>query len=151
MGVLDIARLFLHVREAAPNRGQRVEAIQMWCGGHAGDSWCADFATMVLDLYYSGKSLIERTGSCDAILLAAIKHDLIVDQPIPGDLYLRLNGPLDAHHVGFVTAVKPGVIGTLSGNTSEDGQSSNGTGVFEHDIPIPPANKIAFVRLPEKP
>lgn len=60
----DIARQFLYVREAGANAGQKVEAIQKWCGGQAGESWCAYFATMVLDICFQGNAPLIRQGSC---------------------------------------------------------------------------------------
>lgn len=153
MNIVEIARLFLHVREVGPNDGQRVNAIQMWSGGHDGlhQSWCAYFATMVLDLAYGGKAPFPREGSCDVILALAKDRGLVVTDPEPGDLYLRLNDPTDAHHIGFVVQpLRDGTFVQLSGNTSEDGLSSNGTGVFETIVKMPPRDKIAFVRLPAR-
>lgn len=155
MNILDIARLFLHVRELPGNRGARVEAIQRYCGANPGDSWCACFVSVVLDLYYGGQAPFARTASCDEILALATDKRLIVQSPIPGDLYLRLNDPTDAHHVGFVsTAVRTvlghDIFGQISGNTSADGVSSNGDGVYERDVALPVPEKIAFVRLPER-
>lgn len=151
MNPVDIARLFLHVREAGANRGQRVEAIQKWCGGSPGESWCCYFATMVLDLHYQGKAPVPRIGSCDVVLALAKDQGWLTTAPQMGDLYLRLNDPTDAHHIGFVvTPPVAGVFRQISGNTSEDGKSSNGDGVYERDVPLPPPDKIAFVRLPAR-
>lgn len=152
MTVLEIARLFRHVREAEkPNTGQRVEAIQTWSGGKPGDSWCAHYVTMVLDLYYGGKSPMPRHGSCDVLLALARHQGWIVEHPLPGDLWFRLADPTDAVHVGFVTApIRDGKFGQISGNTSEDGLSNNGNGVYERDVKYAP-EKIAFAHLPEKP
>lgn len=52
----DIARQYLFVREAGQNKGQRVEAIQKWSGGQQGDSWCCEWATMILDICFQGES-----------------------------------------------------------------------------------------------
>lgn len=139
------ARKYLYVRETPNNRGQRVEAIQKWCGGNPGDSWCCDFATMVFDICYQGKSEVPRTGSCDVVLALAKTNGWIVTEPQPGDLVLsvKADDPTDAHHIGIVTATDPLV--SIAGNTSEDGSSSNGDRVAEHAIS--PANKV-FVRVP---
>ncbi len=51
-----------------------------------------------------------------------------------------------AHHVGIVTVLDP--LTSIAGNTSEDGLSSEGTGVFEHALHVAPS-RIAFVRLPK--
>jgi hypothetical protein len=139
-----IARQFLFVREAGANRGLRVEAIQHWSTGQAGDSWCMEFATMVLDICFQGNAPIARQGSCEAVHALASQRGWLTDTPILGDLVLSIN--LDtglAHHVGIVTSVDP--LMSIAGNTSEDGVSSNGDRVAEHAISA--TNKV-FVRYP---
>ena len=83
-----IARLFLHVREAGPNTGQRVEAIQKWCGGKSGESWCCYFVTMVLDLCYAGQSPIPRQGACQGVYDLAKQKGWVTATPSVGDIYL---------------------------------------------------------------
>lgn len=148
MSIVDIARLFLFVREASPNCGQRVEAIQTWSGGATarGTSWCAWFATMVLDLYYQGTSRLPRGGSTEEIHRMAKNFRWIVAGPQPGDIVLSINEQGVAHHVGIVTAINP--LTAIAGNTSQNGTSSNGDRVAEH--PIDPQNKV-FVRVPAPP
>ena len=144
---IEIARLFLFVREAGQNTGQRVEAIQKWCGGQAGESWCAYFATMVLDLAFQGAAPIPRQGSCQAIHELAHARGWLTDTPNVGDLFLRLHPDTGvAHHVGFITRTGD-PLGTIAGNTSADGLSSNGDRVAEHDM-SPAANTVAFVAYP---
>lgn len=151
MTVLDVARLFLHVREIPGNRGARVEAIQKWGGGSPGDAWCCWWVTMVLDLYYGGKSPVPRHGSCDIPLALCKSEGWMVEHPIPGDLYFRLADPTNAVHIGFACSpIRDGRFVQLSANTSEDGLSREGTGVFEREIPYVPG-KIVFARIPEKP
>ncbi len=145
--VIVLARQFLFVREAqtlGQNRGQRVEAIQRWSGGVPGDSWCAQFATMVLDIAYQGKSPILRTGSCQEIYDLAKKNRWVRAVPSVGDLYLYVNEAGHAHHVGIASGVNP-LVG-IAGNTSRDGKSSNGDGVYEHEITKPINGEIVFVR-----
>lgn len=129
---VDIARLFLFVREAGANRGLRVEAIQHWSAGQFGDSWCAEFATMVLDLLFQGNAPIERQGAAQGIRDVCAKNGWMTDTPSEGDLYFYVDANDHAHHVGFVSATDP--LTGISGNTSEDGTSSNGDGVHEHAI-----------------
>lgn len=143
--VLAIARLFRHVREAGANAGQRVQAIQAWCGGTVGQSWCCYFATMVLDLYFGGASPIPRLGACQDVYDLAKKNGWITAVPVPGDLLLYVDANDHAHHIGFVTGTAP--LTGIAGNTSEDGKSSNGTGVFEHGISWDPKG-VVFVRYP---
>lgn len=133
--ILDIARQFLFVREVPGNHGQRVNAIQKWGGGADGDSWCAYWLTMMLDITYQGNAPIPRTGSCDTILAIGKANGWITTTPVPGDIYLRVRNGSDAHHCGLVTqfAYGAGHFGSISGNTNEDG-SSNGDGVYEHDV-----------------
>ena len=148
---LAIARQFLFVREAAAqNTGQRVEAIQHWSGGVEGQSWCCFFATMVLDICYQGQSPIPREGACETVHQLAKQNGWLTESPSPGDVFLRLHADTDhAHHIGFVTEVNAdGSIGTISGNTSEDGTSSNGDRVAEHDI-RPAPGTITYVHLPD--
>lgn len=133
MSVIDIARLFLFVRETqVQNRGLRVEAIQHWSTGEFGDSWCAEFATMILDLFYQGNSAIPRLSAAQAIRDVCIKNGWTTDTPSVGDLFFYVDVNDHAHHVGFVTSVYP--LTGIAGNTSADGTSSNGDGVHEHAI-----------------
>lgn len=130
--VVAVARQFLFVREAGQNRGQRVEAIQRWSGGLPGESWCAYFATMVLDIAYRGAAPIPRMGSCEAIYQLAMGRGWVRATPTSGMLFLYVNADGNAHHVGIVTSIDP-LVG-IAGNTSRDGTSSDGDGVYEHPI-----------------
>ena len=149
MTVLEVARLFTFVREAGENRGLRVESIQHWSCGQFGDSWCCEFATMVLDLCYGGNAPVPRQGSCEAVHQLAKAMGWLTDAPRPGDLFLRLHADTGlAHHIGFVIAVNAdGSIDTIAGNTSVDGTSSNGDRVAEHTL-TPPPGTIAYVAYP---
>lgn len=144
---MAVARQFLFVREVPSNRGLRVEAIQKWGGGAAGDSWCCYFATMVLDICYQGACPLPRTGSCDEVLRLARTKGWVVTEPQPNDVYLRVKDGNDAHHIGFVCEVQGETFTQLSGNTSADGLSSNGDGVYERVIKR--SADIVFVKLPE--
>ena len=147
MTALEVARLFLFVREAGPNTGQRVEAIQRWCGGQPGESWCCYFATMVLDLVYAGASPIPREGACETVRQLALTNGWVVDVPQAGDVFLRVKDN-HAHHIGFVTRIdSDGTVGTISGNTSADGASANGDRVAEHDL-HPAPGSIVYVSYP---
>lgn len=132
MNAIDIARLFLFVREAGENRGLRVEAIQHWSTGQFGDSWCAEFATMVLDLLYQGESGIPRLSAAQAIRDTCTKNGWLLDAPEIGCLFFYVDANDHAHHVGFVTQLAP-LMG-IAGNTSADGSSDNGDRVAEHAI-----------------
>ena len=134
---VDIARLFLHVREVGQNQGQRVNAIQMFSGGAPaiGTSWCTWFATMVLDLCFAGKSPIPRMGGCQDIFALAQKNQWMTETPSTGDLFLYVDANDHAHHIGIFVGwdadQKP--IG-IAGNTDASGTSNNGDRVAEHTI-----------------
>lgn len=141
----DIARQFLFVREAAPNAGNRVEAIQKWGGGLKGQSWCCWFATMVLDICFEGNAPIKRLGAVQDVYDLARMNSWLVASPQKDDIFIYVNDADHAHHIGFVTdpAAKMGI----AGNTSEDGTSSNGDRVAEHQISFGPHTK--FIRYPK--
>jgi hypothetical protein len=145
---VDVARQFLFVREAqslGQNKGQRVEAMQRWCGGTPGQSWCAYFVTMVLDICFQGEAPIPRLGAVEDIHQLAIKNKWIVATPEPGDLVLSVNSANHAHHIGICTAITASVLTTIAGNTDATGASSNGDRVAEH--PVAAAGKV-YVRYP---
>src|SRR4029077_2634620 len=141
----DIARQFLFVREAAPNKGQRVEAIQKWSGGQPGDSYCCEFGTMVLDICFQGQSPIPRLQACQDVYDLAKQKGWLTDNPVKDDIYLYVNDAGHAHHLGIIT-IDGGKDG-IAGNTSEDGKSSNGTGIFEHEISMD-KNHVKYIHYP---
>jgi hypothetical protein len=133
--IVEIARLFLFVREAqaqGQNRGLRVEAIQHWSAGQFGDSWCAEFATMMLDIAFAGDAPIPRQGGVEAIRQLAATQGWLTDTPAVGDLVVSLTDAGVGHHIGIVTSTDP--LTSIAGNTSEDGTSANGDRVAEHGI-----------------
>ncbi|MDB5210209.1 MAG: hypothetical protein JWQ30_1036 [Sediminibacterium sp.] len=141
----EIARQFLFVREAGPNTGQRVEGIQRWCGGIAGQSWCCYFATMILDIFFQGSSPIPRLGACQDVYAMAKKNGWLTDNPIKDDLYIYVDANDHAHHIGIVT--EDGGSSGIAGNTSADGTSSNGDRVAEHVL-ITNRARIKFIHYP---
>lgn len=128
---VDVARQFLFVREATQNKGLRVEAIQHWSGGNAGDSWCCEFATMVLDICFQGNSPIPRLQACQDVYELAKKNNWLTDNPVMNDLFIYVDDNDHAHHIGFV--IDGGAEG-IAGNTSADGTSVNGDRVAEHPL-----------------
>ena len=131
-----IARQFLFVREAqslGQNKGARVEAIQRWALGAPGDSWCAEFATMVLDIAYQGAAPVPRLQACEDIHERAAEKHWTSATPSVGDLVLSIDPATGrAHHVAIVTQTDP--LTAIAGNTSADGTSANGDRVAEHTI-----------------
>lgn len=147
---IDIVRQFLFVREAdVQNTGQRVEAIQKWSGGNKGDSWCCEFATMVLDIAFQGNAPIPRLQACQDVYDLAKKNKWLVDaaNAKEGDIILYVNAQDHAHHIGFLTILN-NQKNILAGNTSADGTSSNGDRVAEHELTVNAAN-VKFVRYPK--
>lgn len=139
----DIARQFLFVREATPNRGLRVEAIQKWCGGLPGASWCCYFVTMILDICFEGKAPIPRLGACQQVYDLAKTNGWMVDVPQKDDIFIYINDADHAHHIGFITDTAEGI----AGNTSADGKSSNGDRVAEHGIAA--GSHVRYIRYPK--
>lgn len=142
----DIARQFLFIREAATqNTGLRVEAIQHWSAGNKGDSWCCEFATMILDICFQGNSPIPRLQACQDVYNLANTKGWITTTPVKDDLFLYVNSDNHAHHIGIITQ-DGGAIG-IAGNTSEDGTSSNGDRVAEHTISTNPTT-VKYIHYP---
>lgn len=148
MALVTLARLFLFVRETkGANRGVWVELFLKYTDNQPGDSWCCSFVSFLLSIYYSGKSPLTKTASCATLLGQAQKLGYMLPKgttPEQGDLFFYLDTTGHAHHVGIVTGVAGLTTIGIAGNTSEDGKSSDGTGVFEHAI----AGRMAIVRLP---
>ena len=146
-----VARRLSFVRETeGPNRGAWVEFMQRFCRGVPGDSWCADFVSLVLDVAYHGRPPLKPTGSTASMLAEAKSKGYALPDGAEAeaeDLYFYLRADGTPHHVGIVTAAGHPPTG-IAGNTSEDGSSPNGTGVFEHALPA--AARVVYVRLPKE-
>ncbi len=139
-----LARHFLFVRETdGPNRGAWVEFFSRFTGNDAGSSWCCSFESFLEDVAYRGHPPTPRTGVCAYKLSQATAQGYVVSSPAVDDLFFFLENGV-AHHCGIVSGVEP--LLAIAGNTSPDGLSANGTGVFEH--PIPDGPNTVFVRLP---
>lgn len=148
MTIIGFARWFAFVREAqelGQNQGLRVNAIQVWGGGASaiGSSWCAWWLTMIFDIYYRGRSLLPRMGSCEKIRLLCVENKWIVDAPQAGDVCFSMTVDGVAHHIALVTMSMP--LTTIAGNTSEDGASANGDRVAEHMVS---SDAKVFARIP---
>jgi hypothetical protein len=153
--VVEIARQFSYVRESQEqNRGLRVEAIQHWSGGEAGESWCDNFAIgLVLDICFQGDSPFPRQRDIDGSTVAALAYakqqGWVTDTPSPGDLAFSVHPDGTPHHVAIY--VGPGDdddhVVTIAGNTDATGTSSNGDRVGEHAVAK--ADKV-FVAYPRQ-
>lgn len=142
--VVTIARDWLHIRESAGalNRGLRVEAIQHYSGGAAGDEWCVEMAWLWFDLATAGNVPFARGLNSEALHVLARERGWLVTEPARGDIVLSLRDGV-AYHTAVCSAPVPLI--TIAGNTSIDGKSSTGDRVAEHEVS--PSGKV-FVRLP---
>ncbi len=139
-----VARRFSFVRETeGPNHGFWVSFFLRFTGNEEGQSWCASFVSRCDDIATKGKMRVLKTASTQAMLNDAKQRHLVVTDPQVDDLVFTVRADGTPHHVGIVTGTSP--LTSIAGNTSEDGVSSDGTGVFEH--PISATGKV-FVRLP---
>lgn len=134
-----------------PNHGAWVQFIQRFTGNQPGDSWCASFLSLVLDIAYFGKPPLVRTARCENLYQHARIMGWLVDTPQRGDIFFYKSGDAPAHHCGFVTdatiqEIHCPVIG-IAGNTSTDGTSDNGDRVAEHCLNVP-LDTIRYARLP---
>lgn len=151
--LIQQARNFLFVREVGgPNKGLWVGIFQRFVGIDEGQSWCAAFVCFVLAIILGGRDKLPfpgyATGVCEDIHQWAVTHNAIValDEARIGDLYLFVDDNGHAHHVGILTATLS-TLGGIAGNTSKDGKSSNGDGVYEHPLDVAP-NHLVIVRVP---
>jgi hypothetical protein len=135
--IISIARLFLFVRETGgQNKGRWVGAFQKLCDGVPGDSWCCYFVCVVLAIAFGGfgKSPIGMHGRVQDVYELARSNGWVTDKPVAGDLFVYVDATGHAHHIGFATYASDYVIVGIAGNTSNDGKSSNGDGVYEHAV-----------------
>jgi len=136
-----LARRLNFIRETAPNDGAWVNFCQRFTHNNPGDSWCASFVSLILDIAYHGKPPLVRSASTQVLLAEAAAKGWIVDRAEVDDLYFYVKNGVP-HHVGICSNITPSGVEGISGNTSPDGSSSNGTGVFEHAI-----GPAVFVRV----
>lgn len=138
-----VARRLNFIRETSPNDGAWVSFVQRWTGNKPGDSWCASFVSLILDIAYRGQSPLGASASTRVLLKEAAARGWIVERPKADDLFFYVHKDGTPHHIGIVTEVSGDVVTGIAGNTSPDGTLSNGTGVFEH-----PIKASVFVRIP---
>jgi len=133
MDLVTQARQFDFVREiGGPNKGKWVEIFQHFTGNQPPDSWCASFVSFVIALVTKGTTTLPRSAACQDYYDYAKHNGLLLHLPEVGCLFLYVNDQDHAHHIGIVTQLEP-LMG-IAGNTSSDGSSSNGDGVYENAI-----------------
>lgn len=142
------ARNYRGVVEQPPgansNSGPEIDQWLAFVHQPPGSSYCAAFvSSMVHDARVGlGMDALRFKKSASALHLLELNADLKTDDPQPGDLIIFDHG----HGLGHV-AIKTGSTTSIAGNTSPDGRSRNGTGVFEHDYD-PADPKIAgYIRV----
>lgn len=144
--VSAIARRLDFIRETeGANRGYWVAFVLRFTGNVEGESWCAAFTSLVLDIAYKGKSPGLKSASTIAQLNYARMKGWVVKTPRVDDVFFYVHDDGTPHHTGFVTSLSP--LSGIAGNTSELGTSSDGTGVFEHALNVS-LSHVVFVRYP---
>lgn len=146
MKFVTFVRKFKGMRETGANQGARVNGCQMWSRGSTGDSWCAEIATMILDIWFDLNAPVPRAQACQDVWLICKQRSFTTTAPQPGDLFFYLDVHGHAHHMGFVMVVSP--MTGAAGNTSSDGRSSNGDGFYEHELHPPAGSTLAFAHVP---
>ena len=146
---LEIARKEVGVREVGSNRGRRVEEYLAATGLPGGYAWCSAFVAWCA----KKGAVVEKTlcplvltADCDVLLAFARKHGILNSAPAPGDVFLVMATPSDAHHTGFVTEVDGNAFETVEGNTNVGG-GREGIGVFARKRQAGP--RYRFVRWSE--
>ncbi len=145
IGLLTIARCWLGVRELPDNRGLRVEAVQHYSGGVFGDSWCAEMWWLWHDLFFRCAGPVPRFQAVQTFYDLAKQRGWLTNMPAPGSTFMLVNAADHAHHIGVVTDTAP--LAGIAGNTSSDGESSNGDGVYEHRLTV----QTPFLRFANVP
>ena len=118
--------------------GKRYNTQDMWCSMFV--SWCAEQAGIPA-------SVVPRTASTVTGLDTFIAQGRAYTRsqvangsyvPKPGDIIYFKGARNDrkTNHVGIVTAYSGGTVFTIEGNTSLDGNSTNGGGVYEKSYAI---------------
>jgi hypothetical protein len=153
------ARKYRNARESAgPNtdNGGFIDQCLAAIGGHPGQSWCAAAVSAFV------KETAEQMGikvnfhpSLSALRMLSKNPDLVVTDPQPGDIVIwdhTVDPAKPAGHVGILTDVvrvdgQVAGMEAIAGNTSPDGKSREGTGVFEHAVDYPNPKIAGYLRI----
>ncbi len=132
--IVATARKYQGVVEQPPgsnsNSGPEIDQWLAFVHQPPGSSYCAAFACSVVHAARTDLAMgaLQCKKSASALHLLELNADLKTDDPQPGDLIVFDHG----RGLGHV-AIKTGPSTSIAGNTSPDGKSRNGTGVFEYD------------------
>lgn len=146
--IVATARKYEGVVEQPPgsnsNTGPYINDWLAFVNQPPGQSYCAAFACSVVHEARTDLAMgpLQFKKSASALKLLEINKDLLTTDPQPGDLVI-FRHERGLGHVGIVTA--PGVY--ISGNTSPDGKSRNGTGVFEHAYDVNDPRIAGYLRI----
>jgi hypothetical protein len=124
-----VARRLLFIRETdGPNAGKWVQFLQRFCYGVKGDSWCADFVSVCMDVEYEGNPPLRRSGSCAVLLAYCEAKGYLVSSPVADGLAFAVDPqrPTKAHHVAITTAAAEpdGRFPTIEGIRTMTGRST---------------------------
>ncbi|HET8758546.1 MAG TPA: CHAP domain-containing protein, partial [Solirubrobacteraceae bacterium] len=135
------ARKHLNVREDAgrPNRGRMIDKWNTATGIPLNSQayWCGAFVNACLTA--AGLPPDHVLAYCPSIenrAKAGTGGWSWQSKPRPGDLALFTHGGV-AGHVGLVERVEGSTVITIEGNTSPNGTTNNGYGVFRRRRPLP--------------
>lgn len=142
------ARKYKGVVEQPPgsnsNSGPEIDQWLAFVHQPPGASYCAAFAcSMVHDVRVGlWMDSLQFKKSASALHLLELNENLKTDDPQPGDLIIFDHG----HGLGHV-AIKTGPNTSIAGNTSPDGRSRQGTGVFEHEYDPADPRIAGYIRV----
>jgi hypothetical protein len=149
------ARKYLYVRETAGPNMDGGGPIDKWLaavGCAPGASWCAAAACGWVHETAQGLNVtVNWHNSASALALISRNPSFVVKDPTPGAFIVWDHGH-GLGHIALLTDVVsvngvPGGLMAIAGNTSPDGKSREGTGVFEHDVTYPDARIAGYLLI----
>lgn len=144
--IVASARAYEGVEEEpiGSNSGPLIDHWLAFVGAKPGDAWCSAFACAVVheSRVLLGMHPLTFRVSAGALSLLSKNQTLVTTDPQSGDLIVWDHGQGKGH-----VSIKTGPDTHIAGNTSPDGKSRQGYGVFEHAYD-PTDSKIAgYIRV----
>ncbi len=146
--IVATARKYRGVVEQPPgsnsNSGPEIDQWLAFVHCSPGESYCAAFACSVVHEARTDIAMgpLQFKKSASALHLLELNADLKTDDAQPGDLIVFDHGQGRGH-----VAIKTGPNTSIAGNTSPDGKSRNGTGVFEHEYDPGDPKIVGHIRV----
>lgn len=146
--IVTTARTYKGVVEdpIGSNSGPLIDDWLAFVGGHPGDPWCAAFACVSVHEARMMEKMgpLEFKRSSGALRLLAVNDALKVpvSDAQPGDLLIWDHGGGKGH-----VSIKTGTGTHIAGNTSPDGKSRQGYGVFEHGYDEQDPRIVGVIRV----